>query len=64
MIHKTMLGLFKSLIILLITLILCACGNSEPELEPGVYEEKRSFEYKLYFLEMNEDGRSDGMETL
>lgn len=62
MIHKTMLGLFKSLIILLITLILCACGNSEPE--PGVYEEKRSFEYKLYFLEMNEDGRSDGMETL
>lgn len=64
MIRKKSFRLFQGVILALVLFTLCACGNSEPEPEPGVYEEKRSFEYKLYFLEMNEGGRSDGMETL
>lgn len=41
------------LVFIILMLVLCACGDSEPEL----YTEKKCFEYDLFFLEMNEEGR-------
>ena len=42
-----------ALLLVILMFALCSCGGSEPEL----YTEKKCFEYDLYFLEMNEEGR-------
>lgn len=37
----------------ILMLALCSCGDPEP----GVYTEKKTFTYDLFYLEMNEEGR-------
>lgn len=53
MLCKIIVRLSQNVIIVLALLVLCACGKSEPD----VYDEKKSYGYDLYYLEMNEEGQ-------
>ena len=44
----------------ILMLALCSCGDPEP----GVYTEKKTFTYDLFYLEMNEEGRFVVNDTL